>query len=235
MKENTVWKLLWTLGGAAAVILLAGLLTLQTIMFIWIVNTVRDLPEPRTLASIAVDEIVESGSLVTPTVTEDTLLKRRSILLTHSINENTSRAIVEKLLLLNAEDPTQPIELYLSSPGGWGGSAFTIIEAMKRIEAPVNAHAIGICYSSCALVLVAATGRRTAMQDTIMMVHANLDDSNEPYSYDRLAKARYEKLWHEHSTLPEAWFPMTADKMYYLSPQEALDYKVIDEVIPFRK
>ncbi len=231
MEGATGWKVLWTIGGAIVAMLLLGVLTLQAISIVWLASSIDGLPTPRTMASVAVDELVEAGWLTQSRAATDRLLRGRSILLTNAVNEHTSRTIVEQLFLLNSEDSTQPIELFLSSPGGWGGSAFTVIDAIHRIEAPVNAHAVGLCYSSCALVLAASSGQRTATKNTIIMVHANLGNSKDPYSFARIAKARYEKLWREHSTLPKGWFPMTKDKAYYLTPREALRYGIIDEVV----
>jgi ATP-dependent Clp protease protease subunit len=232
MQESTGWKWFWTIGGIAIALLLAGVFFLQTIALILFYQAFEDLPAPRAVASIVTDELVESGLFSTRSAAEAPLLEKRSVLLTHAINEQSSREVVEKIFLLNAEDPTAPIDLYLASPGGWGGSAFAIIDAMQRVEAPVNTHAIGLCYSACALVLTSATGRRTAAPNAIVMIHANLGTSSEPYSYEKLAQDRYESLYREYSALPESWFPMTEDKMYYLSAQEALDFKIIDEVIP---
>ena len=131
----------------------------------------------------------------------------------------------------NSQDHSGPIDLYLASPGGWGGNAFLIVDAMKQIDAPVNTRAIGQCYSACAMVLAAGTGTRTATSNSIIMVHANLDDSDAPFSYDTAARARYEKLWHDHSKLPEKWFPMTSDRAYYLNAKQALEFKIIDRIV----
>jgi ATP-dependent Clp protease protease subunit len=114
-------------------------------------------------------------------------------------------------------------------------SAFTIIDTMQLIEAPVNTWAIGGCYSSGALILAAGTGRRFATPNAVLMIHASLDEeSKESYSYERLALQRYERIWKRRAQLPDAWFPMIGGEEYYLSPQEALDFKLIDEIRPLR-
>ena len=73
------------------------------------------------------DELIEAGWLTSDT-RDDPLLKDRVIVMTHAINEHSSQLIVKALLRLDSQDHTKPIDLYLSSPGGWGGSAFTVIE-----------------------------------------------------------------------------------------------------------
>ena len=110
-------------------------------------------------------------------------------------------------------------------------SAFTIIDAMQLIDAPVNTWAIGGCYSAGALILAAGTGRRYATPNAVLMIHASLDeDTKQSYSYERLALQRYERVWRGARQLPDAWFPMVGGEEYYLSPQEALEFKMIDEI-----
>ena len=186
-----------------------------------VANILEELPD------IAVDELVEAGWLTRSPVGEDPLLKDRMILLTHAINEHTARAVVERLFVLNGQDSAAPIDLYLASPGGWSGITYTIIDAINSIDAPVNTRAVGLCYSACAMVLTAGSGRRTATPNTILMVHAH-EPSDD---FDRLDIARDEKLWRENSSLPEDWYPMTAEKEYYLTAEQALNYKIIDEIM----
>lgn len=230
MTESTLWKILWTIGAAVNALLLLGVLALQAVGVIQLASAVDALPTTRETASTVVDELIEAGWLTISDSGADALLQNRTIVMTHAINEHSSQLIVKALFRLNSQDPTKAIDLYLSSPGGWGGSAFTIIDAIHSLKSPVNTHALGLCYSSCALVLVAGTGQRSAAENSILMVHANLEDSVKPHSYERIDKARYEKLWRDHSKLPGNWFPMTSDKAYYLTPQEALEYAVIDKI-----
>jgi ATP-dependent Clp protease protease subunit len=227
MLKISAGKMFWTIVGASITLLLVGVLSLLGA----IVGKLDELPTIQSVATIAVDELIEAGWLTASMGIEDPLLQTRAILVTNAINEHTSQLVVAKLLLLNSQDSTKPIDLYLSSPGGWAGSAYTIIDAIHSIDALVNARAVGICYSACALILTASTGQRTATPNTILMVHTNSVDSDEPFSYEALDKARDEKLWREHSSLPENWYPMTQAKEYYLTPEQALSFEIIDEVI----
>ncbi len=228
-------RALRAIGILVCVLLVLGALVLQSAGILWLAEALDELPSPRSFATIAVDEMIEAGVLTPSPDRYDPALDGRRILLTNAINEHTARIVVDRLFLLDGQDRRKPIDLYLSSPGGWGASAFTIIDAMHSIEAPVNAHALGQCYSSCALILAAGTGIRTAASHALLMVHANLDNSTAPYSYDRLDRARYETLWRDHAALPAGWFPMTSDRTYYLTPRQALEFKVIDKVVPARR
>jgi ATP-dependent Clp protease protease subunit len=194
------------------------------------------LADPEPLIEQVVDEVLSASPHVPDLRADDPLLKSRKILITSNINEYAAKDVTARLLYLNAVDPHRPIDLYLSTQGGWIDSAFTIIDVMNLIQAPVNTWAIGGCYSSGALILAAGTGRRYASPDAVLMIHASLDedskDTKHPYSYERLALDRYERVWHERADLPDAWFPMVGGEEYYLSPQEALRFKLIDEISP---
>jgi ATP-dependent Clp protease protease subunit len=194
------------------------------------------LADPEPLIEQVVDEVLSANPHEAELRADDPLLKSRKILVTSNINEYTAKDVSTRLLYLNALDSHRPIDLYLSTQGGWIDSAFTIIDAMELIQAPVNTWAIGGCYSSGALILAAGTGRRYATPDAVLMIHASLDedpkDSKHPYSYERLALDRYERVWRDRADLPNAWFPMVGGEEYYLSPQEALRFKLIDEISP---
>jgi ATP-dependent Clp protease protease subunit len=191
------------------------------------------LPPPwdsDVFAEELVDEVVESGVLEGRSGSEGHLTMQRKIVLTTGINEKAAGRITETLLLLDAEDPDEPIDLYLSTSGGWVDSAFAIIDAMETIRAPVNVHALAGCYSSGTLILCAGTGERTATANAILMVHANLVGSNGQYSFNRVSRRRFERTYRECASLPGEWFPMTGDDLYYLSPEQALDFGIIDGI-----
>jgi len=210
-----------------------GVLGLAALMLQDMRTIAANLADPQPLIEEVVDEYLSANPREPELRSDDPVLKSRKILVTANINEYTAKDVATRLLYLNALDPHRPIDLYLSTQGGWIDSAFTIIDAMELIHAPVNTWAIGGCYSAGALILAAGTGRRYATPNAVLMIHASLDeDSKRPYSYERLALQRYERIWRERADLPDEWFPMVGGEEYYLSPQEALQFKLIDEIAP---
>ncbi len=230
MSQN--WLVVAIVGAAALCALVTGAVLLQTAAVVWQTSELSDLSDTIPgLMDQFVDIAVDAGfhdSVLRP---DDPLLKDRSILLNHAVNARTARDIASRLIFLNSVDSSAPIDLYISTPGGWPDSAFTIIDAMRLIDAPVNTWAVGGCYSAGALILTSGTGRRFATDNAIIMIHANATDSLAPYSYDRLARVRYENAFRHASELPDAWYPMTADSAYYLNAEEALKFKLVDEVV----
>jgi ATP-dependent Clp protease protease subunit len=214
------------LGGTVICVLLAAV--------VWQLHQLNAvLNDPVPLIQQVVDGYLAGvpGGPLRPDV--DALLGQRTILVTANINERTASDVVSRLLYLNARDARAPIDLYLSTQGGWVDSAFTIVDVIERLDAPVNTWAVGGCYSAGALILAAGTGRRRAAPNAIVMIHASLDPAGrQSWEYEQLALERYERVWRQRAALPAAWFPMTGGEEYYLSAQQALELKLIDEIAP---
>ncbi len=189
--------------------------------------------DPESVAETLLDQMVEAGA-VAPRVLDpdDPMLARRAIVVTTAINEATAREVVERLLWLDAADPERPIDMLLSTQGGWTDSAFTIIDVMDSIRAPVNTWAVGGCYSAGAMILAAGTGRRIASPNAVLMLHANLEEPDGSDDWTALEQDRVERLWREHSRVPGEWYPMTGDASHYMTAERALGWGVIDEIRP---
>jgi ATP-dependent Clp protease protease subunit len=214
-------------------LILGGVLAVQSLAFAWFMitygRTAQDLSDTlEGLADIQIDAGLDDPAMTA----DDPLLRSRKILLFHDVNSRTAKDVSARLMHLDALDPKAPIDLYISTQGGWTDNAFTIIDTMRTMSAPVNAWAVGGCYSAGALILAAATGKRYATENTVLMIHTNLDDAEDSDSYERLIRERYERVYRERTSLPEEWYPMTDDESHYLSPRQALAFGLIDEVVP---
>ncbi len=177
-----------------------------------------------------VDTEIEAGFHTTALMADDPLLDSRTIVVTHGINERTAADVIARLLVLDARDPGAPIDLVMSTQGGWVDAAFAIVDVMENLESPVNTRAVGGCYSAGTLIVAAGTGRRIASENALLMVHANLDEPPGDGTWEALEQERYEALWRRVATLPEEWYPMTFDRTYYLGPEDALRYGLVDEI-----
>ncbi len=175
------------------------------------------------------DNAIESGITNKSFDKDDPLLKNRQILISSSINENVAKEVTSKLLYLDSINHDS-ISVLISSNGGWGNCARQIIEMFGLIKSPVNTIAVGYCYSSASLILVSATGRRFAAPNTLIMIHANLAISKEEQSQENYYNHWYEDVWKNSTNIPSKWYPMTNDKEYYLNTDDAIKYKVIDQV-----
>ncbi len=186
----------------------------------------------RSSSDLAEYESEHNTAYVPVNYSDPVLNEQRAVFLHGNINNLTARNVVLQLRYLNGKDSRKPIHLYLTTFGGGSDSAFSILDTMQEISAPVSVYALAGAESSGAMILVGATGKRYATSTSVIMIHANSEPAKkgEEKIYDNLDLDRLETLWRSRSHLPKAWFPLTGDKEYYMTAQEALKYGVIDVI-----
>jgi ATP-dependent Clp protease protease subunit len=177
-----------------------------------------------------IDRIAESGIAPWNFDANDPLLAQRKILIAAEINERTSKEVIYKLLYLDTVEK-KAIDVYLLTTGGWTDATFAIIDVICSISSPVNTLALGGCSSAGAMILACGTGTRYSYPNSVIMIHSNLEESQEQHSTEMIDKNRIERFWKTSAKLPDHWFPLTGDKEYYLSAQEAKEFDIIDEIM----
>jgi ATP-dependent Clp endopeptidase proteolytic subunit ClpP len=198
---------------------------------VWAVRTLEDMPGlAETVLDVAADSFTEAGFFMPEEDLDDPLLDHRIIVLTEGINERTARGVVRKLVYLDAEDSEAPIDLYISTQGGWFDSAFAVIDAIELISAPVNTIGVGGCYSAGALILMSGTGHRSATPNTLISLHANFFEDGSPDSLGALERGRVEGIMRSKAKLPDAWLPFEDDISYYLTAEDAVELAIIDAI-----
>lgn len=161
----------------------------------------------------------------------DPMLDDRRVMVAGTITEATAAATIRRLLFLDARDD-RPIELYLMTPGGDLKAAFAIERAMRGMRSRINTCAIGDCNSSGVVLLAAGTGERRAYHDSALVIHGMQVKGKPPARYVELTQETYTGFWRRRARLPEAWLPLPPGKLFVLTAQEALEYGVIDRIIP---
>lgn len=179
----------------------------------------------------AMDYLVGNGFTPKNWDLEGPLMKLRKIVVSGKIHEDVTDELVSKLLYLDSLDSEKPIDLYLRTNGGWMDDAFSIIDIMTEIEAPVNVHAMGVCQSSGVLILLGATGERTAGKNSKIAPHFDQFPKDE-FSGRSINHLRFARLYQEKAKLPENWVDPgdQSDKTYFLGAEEALKFGVIDRI-----
>ena len=171
-----------------------------------------------------IDYAIEQGLAPQNVEQREALLSQRKIVTTIGVNVISSQEIMSSLLRLNGEDPQAPIDLYLTTLGGWEIDAFAIIDVMCSLEAPVNVHAVGESHSAGLMLLAAGTGERIVHPYTILGFHTAADDEDEIYLH------RYQNFWREKAKLPESWIERLDDEMLYFTAEQAIEYAVADRI-----
>lgn len=180
----------------------------------------------------ATDYLIEGGFAGTKLDPDEPLLKQRTILITEAINERTARHVIARLLYLNGLDPELPIDLYITTNGGWKDSAFAMIDVMERISAPVNTIGLGGCYSAGSMLLVAGTGTRSATSNTLLSIHVyGSPEDPPPFDADPLEEKRFADLYLRRSKTPASVFEVVDESQPYFSAEQALKWGIIDQVV----
>jgi len=167
------------------------------------------------------------------------LLKDRILLLGTDVNDEVANVLVAQLLYLAQDDPDSDITLYINSPGGSVSAGLAIYDTMKFIPCDVQTVCFGMAASMGAFLLGAGTpGKRKSLPNARIMIHQPLGGAQgqatdiEIQAKEILfVKASLNKFMAEYCDQPIEKIADDTDRDFFMTPYEALDYGIIDEVI----
>jgi ATP-dependent Clp protease protease subunit len=169
------------------------------------------------------------------------LLKTRKIFLWSAIDDETAKAVVIRLLSLDAETPGAEIILYINSPGGAIHAGLAIYDAMQAITSPVSTVCTGMAASMGSVLLAGgAADRRFAWPNARVMMHqplimgtivGNATDLNIQAEEIVRARGAINHLYARHTGQDVEKVAQDTDRDFWLSAEEAKDYHIIDEII----
>ncbi len=167
------------------------------------------------------------------------LLKDRIVFIGTPVDDNVANLIIAQLLFLQMDDPDKDINVYINSPGGYVTSGLAVYDTMQFIKPDINTYCMGQASSLAALLLTGgAKGKRYALPNSRIMIHqpwggaqgAASDIGIQAKEILRLRKRINELLAH-HTGQPLERIEKDSDRDFFMSPEEALKYGLIDEVI----
>ena len=167
------------------------------------------------------------------------LLKERIIFIGAAIDDNVANLIIAQLLFLEAEEPKKDIHLYVNSPGGVISSGLAIYDTMQYIRPDVTTTCMGMAASLAAVLLCAGQkGKRFCLPNARVLLHQPMGGVSgqaadiEIHAKEMVAvREKLNQIIHEHSGQPLDRIMKDTDRNFWMSPQEAKDYGLIDEVI----
>ncbi len=170
------------------------------------------------------------------------LLKDRIIFLGEGIDEHTGNIVVAQMLFLESEDPDKDISLYINSPGGYVSAGLAIYDTMQYIKCPVSTICIGQAASMAAILLAGGTkGKRMALPNARVMIHQPLGGAQgqatevEIHAREILKlRDRLNDILVQHTGRPKRKIKADTERDYFMSPEEAVEYGIIDRVIHTR-
>ncbi len=167
------------------------------------------------------------------------LLEDRIVFLRHQIDDEVANLVIAQILFLAAKDPAKDIKLYLNSPGGSVTAGFAIYDTVRYVKSDVTTICIGQAASMAALLLAAGTkGKRSALPNSRILIHQAFGGAQGPATD---VKIQTDELLRLHNQIIGAFAEHTGqtvkkirkdtDRDFYMSPDEALAYGLIDRII----
>lgn len=169
------------------------------------------------------------------------LVDERIVFITGEINMETATVIIAQLLYLDSVDNSKEINIYINSPGGEVDSGLAIYDTIQLINSPVKTIAVGMAASMGAMILSGGNpGLRCALPHANIMIHQPLGGAQGQQTDIEIAsehikrtRAILEDLLIERSNgkLTDKNIKENTERDNYLTPQQALDLGIIDEII----
>ena len=170
------------------------------------------------------------------------LLKERIVFLVGTVNDNVASLITAQLLYLESENPKKEISFYINSSGGLVTAGLGIYDTMQFIKPPVSTLCIGQASSMGSFLLAAGEkGKRFSLPNSRIMVHqpsAGYEGQAtdiEIHAKEILAlKNRLNKIYSKHTKKNESEIKSALERDNFMTPNEAKDFGLIDEVVEKR-
>lgn len=167
------------------------------------------------------------------------LLRERIIFLGTPIQDQISNLIVAQLLYLEREDPEKDISLYINSPGGVISAGLAIYDTMELIKPDVSTICVGLAASMGTVLLCAgAAGKRYALPNSTIHMHQAMGGAQGQAADIEIAAREILRMQDMIRNIISSHTGQSYDKVardtdrdYYLNPQQALEYGLVDEVL----
>ena len=170
------------------------------------------------------------------------LLRERIVFLVGPVNDQSANLVVAQMLFLESENPDKDIFLYINSPGGSVSAGLAIFDTMQFIKPDVSTLCMGIAASMGSFLLMAgAKGKRFALPNSRVMIHqpsggAQGQATDIEITAREILKTREQlnRIYAERTGQPLEKVAADMERDLWMSPQEAQEYGLIDQVLDRR-
>jgi ATP-dependent Clp protease, protease subunit len=170
------------------------------------------------------------------------LLRERIVFLVGGVNDQVANLVCAQLLFLESENPDKDIFLYINSPGGSVSAGLSIYDTMNFIKPEVSTLCMGMAASMGSFLLMAgAKGKRFALPNSRVMIHQPSGGAQGQASDIEIQAREILKTREQLNRIYAERTGQTVDKIAadmerdtWLSPQEAKDYGLVDQVLDKR-
>ena len=171
------------------------------------------------------------------------LLKDRIIFIGDAIDDHIASLVIAQMIFLEGDDPDRDINLYINSPGGIVTAGLAIYDTMQFIKPAVATLCIGQAASMAAVLLAAGPpGKRSALPNARVMIHQVLGGAQGQYIDVEIATREMKKMRDQlngilskHTGRSMEQVLKDTDRNNFMSPDEAKQYGLIDEILEKRR
>ncbi len=177
-----------------------------------------------------------------PAAPNEKLLKTRSILLSGEINKESADAFVKDLLVLENES-SEPVKVFINSPGGDVDAGFAIFDMVRFVSCPVTMVGMGLVASAAALILLAVPAeRRVGLPNSSYLIHQPLSQMKGNATEIEIhakqlekIKAKINAIISEQTNRSVESVSLDTDRDYWLDAEEAVKYGLISRIVKNRE
>jgi ATP-dependent Clp protease protease subunit len=172
------------------------------------------------------------------------LLKARTVVISSAIDDKVAARVIHELLVLEADDATKPITVYLNSPGGSVTAGFAIYDSMRFVQPRVRVVCVGLTASIGTIILLgAAKEDRLCLPSTRLLIHQPLIPGNVygPASDLEITaneilktRARINDLLAAETGQPRSRIDADTQRDYWMTAEEALAYGLVSRIVTAR-
>jgi len=167
------------------------------------------------------------------------LLRERIVMLGMPISDQVANVIIAQLLFLEREDPDKDISLYINCPGGIIASGLAIYDTMQLIRPDVSTICVGMAASMGTVLLCAgAKGKRYALPHSTIHMHQAVGGAQGQAADIAIAAREIMRLQEiirsviaKHTGQPMEKIAHDTDRDFYLNPEQAVEYGIVDEIL----
>jgi len=171
------------------------------------------------------------------------LLKDRIIFLGGVITDPVANAVIAQMLFLEHEDPKKDIKLYLNTPGGSVTAGLAIYDTMQHVKPDVSTICVGLAASMGATLLAAGTkGKRFSLPNSEILLHQVMGEAGGQAIEIAIhakhivkVKDKLNQILAKHTGQSLAKVEQDTDRDFFMNPQEAKEYGIVDEIIKGKK
>ena len=171
------------------------------------------------------------------------LLKERIIFLGDQVTDASAELIVAQMLFLEGEDPDKDIQFYINSPGGSISAGMAIYDTMQFVKCDVSTICVGMAASMGSFLLAGGTkGKRYSLPHSEILIHQPLGGTEGQASdiaiqaaHMAAIKERMNRLLAQNTGQPYEKIVKDTDRDNWMTPEQALEYGLIDKIYTTRK